>query len=115
MNLIVRRIVAFAIAVALVVVTGPMPASAVAQMHGMAPGQSCMTMPMATDQASSDHQKRPRHHQMIRISCGDCCVALPPLVAVPVLARAMLSAHRPAIFVPLAPHAVTPPLPPPRA
>lgn len=112
MNLLVRRIIAFAIALALTVVTGPMPAMAA---HGAAAGPSCMSMPMASDTASRDHRQPPGHHRMTGISCGDCCVALPPLVAAPRLARAITPLHRPEILVPLTPRAVTPPLPPPRA
>lgn len=112
MKLFVRRIIAFAIALALTVVTGPMPAMAA---NGAAAGSSCISMPMATDTASPDHRNDPGHHPSASLNCGDCCVALPPLVAAPRLACAIMTLHSPEILLPLAPRVVTPPLPPPRA
>jgi len=110
--LLVRRIIAFAIALALSVVTGPMPAMAA---NGAVAGASCTSMPMATDTASPDHRNYPGDHPMTGLNCGDCCVALPPLVSATRLARAITPLHCPEMLVPLTPRNVTPPLPPPRA
>ena len=105
----IRRLIALTLALAMMVVTGAMPAAAV----NAAPC-AAMSMPMTASAMSSDHRKLAGNHAMMGVGCGDCCIVVPPLVVSVEPAAPVKAVPRLAIMSVAMGWAIAPPFPPPR-